>query len=85
MRKEILIKNRDDYLREGLISEIKVMQKLDSPNVVSLIDVMETNNNYYIIQEFCEGGDLDNYLAKQKILPEKEALKFLTDILSGFI
>ena len=49
------------------------------------MDVMETNNNYYIIQEFCEGGDLDNYLEKQKIMPEKEALKFLTDILSGFI
>jgi calcium-dependent protein kinase len=40
---------RDDYLREGLISEIKVMQKLKSPNIVSLMDVMETNNNYYII------------------------------------
>lgn len=24
----------DDYLREGLISEIKVMQKLKSPNIV---------------------------------------------------
>ena len=24
----------DDYLREGLISEIKIMQKLKSPNIV---------------------------------------------------
>jgi hypothetical protein len=26
------------------------MQKLKSPNVVQLLDVMETSNNYYIIQ-----------------------------------
>lgn len=46
-KKNILIS--DDYLREGLISEIKVMQKLKSPNIVGLLDVMETTNNYYII------------------------------------
>jgi calcium-dependent protein kinase len=40
---------RDDYLREGLVSEIKIMQKLKSPNIVALLDVMETSNNYYII------------------------------------
>lgn len=39
----------DAYLREGLVSEIKVMQKLKSPNIVALFDVMETSNNYYII------------------------------------
>lgn len=54
----------DDYLREGLISEIKVMQKLKSPNIVQLMDVMETNNNYYIIQEYCDSGDLDKMIEK---------------------
>lgn len=38
------------------------MQKLKSPNIVQLMDVMETNNNYYIIQEFCDSGDLDKLL-----------------------
>jgi len=46
---------------------------------------METSNNYYIIQEFCDSGDLDGYLAQHKSMPEKDALKFLTDILTGFI
>lgn len=51
----------DDYLREGLISEIKIMQRLKSPNIVSLLDVMETVNNYYIVQEYCDGKDFDEY------------------------
>ncbi|CAK66613.1 unnamed protein product (macronuclear) [Paramecium tetraurelia] len=76
--------NADDYLREGLIQEIKIMQKLKSPNIVQLLDVMETSNNYYIVQEFCDGGDFDELLKKRKILSEKEAIKFLVDVLNGF-
>jgi calcium-dependent protein kinase len=53
--------NEDDYLREGLISEIKIMQTLKSPNVVAFLDVLETTNNYYIIQEFCDSGDFSQY------------------------
>jgi len=34
------------------------MKKLKSENIVGLIDVLETSNNYYVIQEFCESGDL---------------------------
>lgn len=41
--------NADEYLREGIVSEIKVMKKLKSPNIVEFLDVLETNNNYYII------------------------------------
>lgn len=67
------------------MSEIKVMQKLHSPNIVSLFDVMETNNNYYIIQEFCDSGDLDNFLAKNKLMTEKDAFKFIVDMLHGFV
>lgn len=50
--------NEDDYLREGLMNEIKIMRDLTGNNVVRLIDVLETTNNYYIVQEYCDGGDL---------------------------
>jgi calcium-dependent protein kinase len=54
--------NKDEYLMQGLMSEIRIMQKLKSHNIVMLLDVLETGNNYYIIQEFCDGGDFAQYL-----------------------
>ena len=39
----------DDYAKEGLLSEIRIMKRLRSPNIVQLVDVLETSNNYYII------------------------------------
>jgi serine/threonine protein kinase len=41
--------NSDEYLHEGLMSEIRVMQKLKGNYVVRLLDVLETANNYYIV------------------------------------
>ena len=41
--------NEDEYLRDGLMNEIKIMRDLRGNNVVRLIDVLETSNNYYIV------------------------------------
>lgn len=41
--------NSDEYLKDGLMDEIKIMKKLNSDNIVQLLDVLETTNNYYII------------------------------------
>jgi len=60
------------------------MKKVDHDNVVKLLDVYQTNNNMYIVTEFCEDGDLRSYIKKKKKLSEAEAIKILKDILNGF-
>lgn len=62
------------------------MKVLKSPNIVELFDVMESTNNYYIIQELCD-IDLENYLKKQnhRCIPEDEAIQLLTEICNGFL
>ena len=69
----------------GLLQEIEIMKKLDSDYIVKLIDVLETKNNYYIVQEYCDQGDFRNYLKKKIFLEEKEAKQVLVQILSGFL
>ncbi|CAD8210504.1 unnamed protein product [Paramecium pentaurelia] len=75
----------DKYLMEGLRRELSVMQKLKGNNVVRLLDTLESQNNYYIVQEYCKDGDLGTYLKKQQYLTEVGAIRILTDILNGFI
>lgn len=75
----------DEYLMNGLFSEIQIMKKLKSEYVVDLIDVLETSNNYYIIQEYCDGGDFRSELKKKKNLSEFEALNVMRDLLTGFM
>lgn len=44
------IVDRDEYIKNALFLEIKILRKLHSPNVVRYYDVMQTNHNYYIFQ-----------------------------------
>ncbi len=42
---------RDEYNKNAFISEIKIMKRLKSRNIIRLIDVQETVNNFYIFLE----------------------------------
>ena len=58
-------------LRGLLANEIGTMQSLSHRHIIKLVDVIMTQNNLYIITEFCNGGDLE---IKKAELTEKEAL-----------
>lgn len=60
------------------------MKKVDHPNIVKMLDIYQTNNNMYIVTEYCGDGDLNSYLKKKKKVPENEAIEFLREIVSGF-
>ncbi|KAJ8026683.1 Hormonally up-regulated neu tumor-associated kinase [Holothuria leucospilota] len=45
-----------DYVRKNLRREALVLQKLCHPNIIRLLEVMETANNYYLVMEYAEGG-----------------------------
>ena len=35
-----------------------ILRKLDHPNIVKLYELYEDNENYYLITEYCGGGEL---------------------------
>ncbi len=71
-------------LKELVQTEIQVLKRCRSDNVIRFIDSMNTDKNVYIFTEFCNGGDMEQYLEKKGFLPEDEAREFLKQILNGF-
>jgi serine/threonine protein kinase len=45
-----IIVNSDEYLKNALMQEIQILQQVKSKNIVTVFEVMESANNYYIIQ-----------------------------------
>lgn len=72
-----------DYAKELIRSEIDIMKQLDHPNIVKLHGFIRTMNNTYIIAEFCGGGDLRDFMKKMRRMNEKEALRIMSEIVSG--
>lgn len=51
------------YQFEAMANEIDIMRKLDHPNIIKLLDVMESDTELNIVMELCEGGELfDRYV-----------------------
>lgn len=72
------------YNIRSIQSEIEIMKRVEHSNIVKLLDVYQTNNNMYIVTEFCEDGDLRSLIKKKKKLGEKLAIRVLKDIVCGF-
>ena len=74
-----------DISKQILEREIEIMKKIKNENSVNLKEVIETNDYYYIIMEYCE-YNLENYINQKRKKPFsineiKEILNQLNNIL----
>lgn len=71
-------------LHEFTMNEIKTLSKIENPNVIRFVEMLQTCNNVYLVYEFCNGGTLETLVQKRKFLPENEALLVFNQILNAF-
>ena len=45
---------------------IKILSKMDNEHIIKVYKIIENENNYFIIMEYCEGGELFDYIIKKK-------------------
>ena len=64
-------------------NEIAILKTVDHPNIIKLFDCYYDNNYYYMVEEFCSGGDLYDYIKKQKYFTEKTAAHILYQLLNS--
>ncbi len=57
---------------------------MKSENIVAVFEVMESPNNYYIIQELCD-SDLDRYIQEYAPMTEEKAIDIIKQITNGFM
>lgn len=80
--KQILLKNIPGKLSNIRQKEIAILKDLKHPNIVQLYDYHETSSEIYLIMEFCNGGDLADYLHDKKTLSE-DSIRHLSRHIAG--
>lgn len=51
--------------KEEAENEVKVMSRLVHPHIVTFHKTFERNMKLHIVMEYCQGGDLSQFLEKQ--------------------
>jgi len=72
-----------------LENEISILNKLKHPNIIKLYDLKKTKKHYYLVTEYCNGGELtkalENYQYKYgRPFPEDLVQYFMRQIISAF-
>ena len=68
---------------ERIIREMRMLSELDNEHVIKVYQIYEDDNNYLIIMEYCEGGELFNYIVEKQRLTENETAFFYYQIIEG--
>ena len=66
--KRIDISGPNNKEKKGIINDTKILQELNHPNVILLIDSYPSENNKFlnVISEYADGGDLQTKIDEQK-------------------
>ncbi|MBL4850487.1 MAG: serine/threonine protein kinase [Planctomycetes bacterium] len=60
--------------------EAKVLDELNSPQIVRLLEFGQERGRPYLVQEYCAGGDLSEQLRKRGRFPPDEARALICDL-----
>ena len=70
-------------MKNTISRENEIISKLRHPNIIKVIDILEDLENYYIIMENCQKGELFDYIVAHRYLSEKEASIFFYQLING--
>ena len=75
-------KSTEDLLSDGeIMDEINILKNLDHPDIVRIMEFYNTEQSYFIINEYCPGGEL--YLKVNQKFSETQIAVMFRQILSG--
>lgn len=85
--RNVIDKNKSE--KKFLEKEISILKDLNHPNIIKLIETKETEDKYYIVTEYYNGGNLEQYVNVYKHLyhrnlPEKIVQYIMRQIIEAF-
>ena len=66
-----------------IIQEIDILKNIEYPYCVKLFEFYSDKDNYYLVNEYCSDGDLNEKLSKIKYFPEELVKVLMFQIFSG--
>ena len=82
--KEILPEYASDFeIRTRTEREVELLQQLDNESIVKVYDQFPLGNNFYIVMEFVDGRNVEQYVQKFGAIPYERATRFMVKILEA--
>ncbi|XP_018484633.2 serine/threonine-protein kinase ATG1b isoform X2 [Raphanus sativus] len=81
--KEIAMSRLSKKLQDSLMSEIFILRKINHPNIIRFIDMIEAPGKINVVLEYCKGGDLSMFIQRHGKIPDATAKHFMQQLAAG--
>lgn len=78
-----LVRDNDNLTKEDLINQIELLKNLSHPNIIQLYEYFTYQQKIYMVYEYCQGGDLFEYISKLTYLQESQCKEIIQQVLSA--
>ena len=73
----------EEIENKSVLVEVEILKSLDHPNILKVYEYFEDGFKYYIVMEYCKGGDLLDKLTQLGRFTETQAAIVLKQLLSS--
>ena len=70
-------------MKNTIFKENEIITKFNHINIVYVFQIIEDEENYYIIMEYCKKGELFDYIVSKQRLSEEESSIFFYQLING--
>ena len=75
------IREKDDEIR--VQREFEMLTKFNHINVILVTEIFESYDSYYSVMDYCEGGELFNFIVDKIFFKENEAAYYFYQLING--
>lgn len=79
----VKILKKSEHDEEKLFLEVDILARLSHPNIMQVFEFYDDNSNFYIVSEYCQGGELFECISEKGIFTENEAQVIMRQLLSA--
>ena len=70
-------------MKNVIFKENEIISKFNHINVIYVYNIIDTPSNYYIVMEYCQMGELFDYIVKNQRIKDDEASIFFYQLING--
>ena len=68
-----------------MIFEFQLLKNIDHPNIIRIYEIFKDTKYFYLVTEFCEGGDILSVIQKSPKFSERMAAKIIKQVVNAVL
>lgn len=82
----MIARSRVEKKNQGrMLFEVQLLRSIDHPHIIRIFEFFTDDKNFYLITEYCEGGDIFSMIQKASSFSERTAIRIMKQVINAVL